>query len=379
MALGIILAFLVGLAFDGVREKNHFAWLAGLVMLILDPSALGIIGVLGLSALGAFKARASRIQIGVQYQTRSGMVLLAVLGLTLAAFSVLLSRPTNIEIDDATSVKSPSKPITNSKTSSTPETAISNGQSSKQVKTQSNDSNLQNILLLANFALLLVTTALLIGLLRNRLRVAKGKRKADWTELIPLFGAFLVVLALFLWSTTAPPGNGTTQGTTSQNAPTTASRAATPETRPEVSFRQPERTNPVFSLIMLLIVLVAAYYAYKISREKSNLEISNDPENPVDSNLEARIRATNRVREAYRQFLELCNLQGIQRPNAQTSLEFAGMVAEFHPSVEADVLALTKLYEPVRYGQHSDETGALEAERLVNALKLILEKPGEKT
>lgn len=379
MVLGMILAFLVGLAFDGVREKSHFAWLAGLLILTLNPSALGIIGVLGLSALGAFKARASRIRIGVQYQTRSGMVLLALIGVTLAAFSVLLSQPTNIEIDDARGLNSQSKPITNPKISSTPDTEISNRQSSKQVKTQTNDSNLQNILLLTNFALLLVMTALLIGLLRNPLRVAKSNRKPDWTELIPLFGAFLIVLALFLWSTTAPPGNGGSRVTQSQATSGGKPRAAKPETQPEVSPKQPEHTNPVFSLIMLLIVLAAAYYAYKISREKSNLELLKDPENPVDSSLEARIRATNRVREAYRQFLELCNLQGIQRPNAQTSLEFAEMVSELHSSAEADVLALTKLYEPVRYGQLSDETGALEAEQIVEKLKTTLKKSGDKT
>ena len=378
MALGMILAFLVGLAFDGVREKSYFAWMAGLVILTLNPSALGIIGVLGLSVLGAFKARASRIRIGVQHQTRSGMVLLALLGLTLAAFSVLLSRPANIEIDGATSLNSQVKPSTKPKTSSMPETQISSPQGSRRVKTQTSDSSLQNIMLLANFALLLVMTALLMGLLRNRLRVAKGSRKPDWTELIPLFGAFLIVLAMFLWSATASPGNGGSRGTQTQATSGGKPRAATPETQPEVSPAQPKRTNPVFSLIMLLVVLAAAYYAYKISREKLNLELPKDPENPDDSSLEARIRATNRVREAYRQFLELCNLQGKQRLNAQTSLEFAAMVTELQPNASTEVLALTKLYEPVRYGQLSDESGALEAERIVEKLKTTLEKPGDK-
>ena len=374
MTLGIVLAYLVGSAFDGVHEKSYFAWLAGFIMLAINPSALGVIGALGLSILGALKARASRGPVGVQYQTRSGMVMLAVVGLTLAAFSVLLTRPANIQIDDTTGLSPQSKPITKPKPSSTPETELLSIKSSKQVKPQTNDSNLRNLLMFTNSALLLVTTGLMMGLLRNRLRVAKGKRKPDWTELIPLFGAFLVVLALFLWAATAPPGNGTTRETEAQTA-TGVSRATKPGIQPQTSPAQPERANPILSLIMLLIVLAAAYYAYKISREKSNLELLEEPENPTDSRLEARIRATNRVREAYRAFLEHCNAQGIQRPNAQTSLEFAEMVAELAPNTNQDVRALTKLYEPVRYGQFSDEAGALEAEGLVQKLKTSLEKP----
>jgi hypothetical protein len=93
MALGMVLAFLVGLAFDGVRDRKHWAWLAGLLILILNPSAAGVIGALGLSVLGALESRASRIRVGIQHQTRSGMVVLAVVGFTLAAF-----QPRNLKL-----------------------------------------------------------------------------------------------------------------------------------------------------------------------------------------------------------------------------------------------------------------------------------------
>ena len=93
------------------------------------------------------------------------------------------------------------------------------------------------------------------------------------------------------------------------------------------------------------------------------------PELGSNSNFEKQIQATNRVREAYRVFLELCHSNGIRRANDQTPLEFAAWVGTLAPDSSLDVQNLTKLYEPVRYGQMSDETGALEAERIVAALK----------
>ena len=133
--------------------------------------------------------------------------------------------------------------------------------------------------------------------------------------------------------------------------------------------------------MMLLIVLAAAYWAYRISRDRSKLELPEEPETQHSLSLEARVRASNRVREAYKQFLEHCQSLGIGRFAAQTSLEFARAVAQNQTVAGGDVLALTKLYEPVRYGQFSDESAALEAERLIARLKLTLETPvtpGEK-
>jgi hypothetical protein len=84
------------------------------------------------------------------------------------------------------------------------------------------------------------------------------------------------------------------------------------------------------------------------------------------------------VREAYRSFLELCKTQNIRRSTDQTSLEFAGWVGTLSPNSSHDVLALTRLYEPVRYGQLSHETGALEAERLLSEIKTKLEVQGDR-
>jgi Domain of unknown function (DUF4129) len=124
---------------------------------------------------------------------------------------------------------------------------------------------------------------------------------------------------------------------------------------------------------MLLIVLLAAYWAYRITRETPGNSIPEEPEISTNSSLVTQIQATNRVRAAYRAFLEHCQTLDIRRSNFQTSLEFAAWLGTQFPDSSRDVLALSKLYEPVRYGQLSDETGALEAERLLQAIKSNLE------
>jgi lysylphosphatidylglycerol synthetase-like protein (DUF2156 family) len=374
MALGLVLGLLIGLAFDGIQERNHWAWLAGLILLILNPSAAGVIGVLGLCALGAFGARSSRIRVGVQFQNRSGMIMLAVLGLTVAAFSVLLTRPTGFQFNDANIVVS--KPKTKTKPKSTVsslETTNSARSSVKRVPTL--DSNLRNVLLLANFALLLVMMVLLFALLRNRTRTAKGQRKPDFFELIPLFGAFIVLLALFVWASTPPHRlEGAKTPADIQNTSQNPTRGK-PTLPPETKLEQTNRTSPIWTAVMLLIVLMAGYWAYRITREKTANSSPEEPETNSNSSLVTPIQASNRVREAYRAFLELCKAQGIRRANDQTSIEFAALVGTLVPNLNLEVLHLTELYEPVRYGRLSDEAGALEAEHIVKTLKLILEPP----
>ena len=367
MALGILLALLIGLAFDGIRERNHWAWLAGLILLILNPSAAAVIGVLGLCGLGALHARASRIQIGVKFQNRSGMIVLAILSLTIAAFSVLLTRPTGFQLDDATMPVSKPKTATKPKATDTSPETTNSGRSSVQ-KVQKPDAGLQNALLIMNFALLLVMMALLFALLRNRARPSKGRRKPELSELIPLFGAFIVLLALFVWASTPPPRlEGANKPSEIRSANQNPTRGK-PTDSPEPKLEQAGRTNPIFTIFMLFIVMAAAYWAYRITREKTGNPIPEELE-LSNSSFTSQIQATNRVREAYRVFLELCKAQNIRRSSDQTPLEFAAWVGTLSPNSSLDVSTLTKLYEPVRYGQLSDETGALEAERIVEALK----------
>jgi Domain of unknown function (DUF4129) len=368
MALGILLAWLIGLAYDGIQERNRFAWLAGLILLILNPSAAAVIGVIGLCVLGALQARAARIRVGVQFQNRSGMIALAILGLTIAAFSVLLTRPAGFQFSDAT------MPVSKPKTETKPKTtdsSIENTNSSRSSvqKVQNPDAGLQNVLLLANFALLLVMMAMLFALLRNRTRTAKGRRKPEFSELIPLFGAFLVLLALFVWASTPPPRLGGTKTPAEIQSGSQNPSRGKPITAPKSKLEQSNRASPILTVVMLLIVLAAAYWAYRITREETQNAIPEEPETSSNSSLTSQIQATNRVREAYRVFLELCNANGIRRANDQTSLEFAAWVGTLAPDSSLDVQDLTKLYEPVRYGQLSDESGALEAERIVTVLK----------
>ena len=369
MALGILLALLIGLAFDGITQRNHFAWLAGFILLILNPGAAAVIGVIGLCALGALNARASRIRVGLQYQNRSGMILLVILGLTVAAFSILLTRPAGFQFNDATMPVSKPKIATKPKNpDSSLETARSGRSSVKKV--QNPDSGLQNVLLLANFAMLLVMMALLFALLRNREKASRGRRKPEFSELIPLFGAFIVLLALFVWASTPPPRlEGLKTPPEIQSASQNSSRGK-PAIAPQAKIEQTNRSNPILSVLMLVVVLAAAYWAYRITREKIGNPASRaEPETNPNSSLTSQIQATNRVREAYRIFLELCHLNGIRRANDQTPLEFAAWVGTLAPDSSVDIENLTRLYEPVRYGQLSDETGAFEATRIVAALK----------
>jgi hypothetical protein len=285
-----------------------------------------------------------------------------------------LKAPGNLRLEDSTTVRTQAAANQKPKAPNDSETQNSSVRRPRTTKSQSDDSSLQTLLLFSNFALMLGAAGLLIGVLRNRFQTGQGKRRVDWSELIPLIGAFILTTALFLLSASAPPGGGTTRASQTQTQSGSAARAANPEViRPSAS-NSVQRTNPMLSVVMFLIVLAAAYWAYRITRLKSNLE-PTDPQIQTDPSLEARLRATNRVREAYKQFLEHCQSLGIERFSAQTSLEFANDLAQNQTVAGEDVLVLTKIYEPVRYGQLTDESGALEAERLVRKLKRTLEKP----
>ncbi len=368
MALGILLAWLIGLAYDGITERNHWAWLAGFILLILNPNTAAVIGVIGLCVLGALQARAARIRVGVQFQNRSSMIVLAILGLTIAAFSILLAQPAGFKFTDAPISVSKPKTVTKPKpTDTSPETTASGRSSIQKVPTP--DAGLRNALLLANFALLLVMMALLFALLRNRTQPSKGRRKPELSELIPLLGAFIVLLALFVWASTPPPRLEGTKKPSEIQSTSENPNLNKPTKPPETKLEQSNRASPTLTVVMFLIVLAAAYWAYRITREKLGNSIPEEPELSSNSSLAIKIQATNRVREAYRGFLEICSANEIRRTNDQTSLEFAAWVGTLAPHSSVDVQTLTKLYEPVRYGQLSDESGALEAERIVAALK----------
>lgn len=378
MTLAIILAHLIGLAFEGVIEKTRLAWLAGLGILVLNPSALGVVGLLGLSILGALNARASRIRVGLQHQTRAGLVVLAVVGFTLAAFTGLLAKPSDLQIEDTVisipkiASQNQAKPIDLS------EARANKIVVPKKIVRPPLTEPAQNVLVLVNLALLIIVSALLVVLVRNKIAGVRHTRKSTWAELIPVVGAFIIALALFAWSSTATQNNGQ-NSFKPQSAAETGGKSRVAKDEPAIiSQATADHSSPIITLVMLLVVLAAAYWAYRFTREQIDSEIDSEPKPQLDSGFEARIQASNRVRAAYRNFLTHAQTIGITRPNAQTTLEFAEHVSSLIPDAAVDVLALTNIYEPVRYGQFANETGALEAEQIVERFQKRFVS-GEKT
>jgi hypothetical protein len=216
----------------------------------------------------------------------------------------------------------------------------------------------------------LVCVSILVFRSKSRDRTAKSR----WEDLLPLIAAAILGLAVLIYGASAP-GGGTAVSELVQNE--SGGSVSRPVNSSELDKASGEvsavNTDNPWPTVILALVTAAAIAWVMLRSSRRFLE----PEAviaPTEASLEA-AAATNRVREAYRQFLSLCAYQGLNRLESETPLEFAQRLSETHPVAVQPASLLTALYEPVRYGGQSDVTGARAAEKALGSLRGLLQAP----
>jgi Domain of unknown function (DUF4129) len=368
----LALTHLIGLALDGAREGSFWAWLAPLIVFALQPSALGLLAVFGLGLLGALEQRQKRL--GQWSQSRAGLLVLAIFAGLVLVLSLPLPKVGSIPVSSTsgTLIKAETvKPESESR-ASTASTAIK--------KREPSNPMLPDVLAVFNRSYMVIQVAMLTVLVCVIIIVFRFKSKdravtSRWEDLLPLFAAAILGLAILVYGVSAPGGGAGSETGPNQSGNGSSTRTSSPQSDPWSNFFSAGADNPWPTVIFALATAAAiAWVMLRNSRlfvEREVLvtasETSLEPE-----------AATNRVREAYRAFLNLCSKIGLNRLESETPLEFAHRLSETHPFAVQPATTLTSLYEPVRYGGLSDMTGARAAEQALVALREMLQSQNPK-
>jgi Domain of unknown function (DUF4129) len=355
--VALVLTHLLGLAFDGARDGSFWAWLAPLIVFALQPSGLGLLAVLGLGLFGALEGRQKRL--GQWSVSRAGLLVLAVFAGLVLVFSLPL--PSAGSFPAASTSGTPVKDTAFKPESEARVTTMA-------VATKQDPSSFTPPDILAGFnRSFMVCTIIIVLRFRSKDRAVTSR----WEDLLPLFAAIILGLALLVYGAFAPSGGAFESG---QN-PSATGRARQVNAS-DVSTSRSKSTsgadNPWPTVIFALVAAAAiAWVMLRNTRQSTNLDVAPLEEGTV---LEP-AAATNRVREVYRAFLNLCARNGLNRLESETPLEFAQRIAQTQPLALQPAAALTALYEPVRYGGLSDLTGARAAEQALVALHGLLQSP----
>jgi hypothetical protein len=363
----LALTHLIGLAFDGARDGSFWAWLAPLVVFALQPSALGLVAVFGLGLLGALEQRQKRL--GQWSQSRAGLLVLAVCAGLVLVFSLSLPKV---------------GPFLNSSTSRTPvqteaikpEPESRASTSSIAVKREPSSPMLPDVLAVFNRSYMVIQVAMLTVLVCVIIIVLriKSKNRAEtsrWEDVLPLVAAAILGLAILIYGAYAPSGSAASESSRNQSGNGFSRQVNSPDSG-KSSGETPASgaDNPWPTAVFALVT--AAAIAWVMLRNSRRFVDRESIIEPSEISLEPEA-AINRVREAYRAFLSLCTLNGLNRLESETPFEFARRLSETHPFAVQPATTLTSLYEPVRYGGLSDMTGARAAEQALVALRGLLQ------
>jgi hypothetical protein len=368
--IALFLTHLIGLAFDGARDGSFWAWLAPLIVFAMQPSALGLITVLGFGMLGAFENRQNRL--GIWSQSRAGLMLLASLSLLAMLITLSLPRPGPLLEGQTTN-----RPIL---AEQPPGSQTGEASAQTQVKAKANrlPPTPVNVLevfnrsfVVINLALLTFLVCLTVLVLRRR-SGARGET-SRWEDALPLVAATILGLMVLLYGASAPGGGLGAQGGPTNRNPSSlqgsqTDTVAADSSVPELASRPAEDPWPT----VILALLTVASVAWLMLRHSGRfIRPDLQPSEPKEI-LEPEA-ASNRVREAYRAFLALCTRAGLTRLETETPLEFAVRVGQHEQLALRPASDLTGLYEPVRYGGLSEGSGAQAAEQALVALRKILQ------
>jgi Domain of unknown function (DUF4129) len=365
--VALALTHLVGLAFDGTRDGSFWAWLAPLIVFVLQPSAFGLMAVFGLGLLGALEQRQKRL--GRWSQSRAGMMVLAVFAGLVLVFSLPLPK---VGLYPATSTSGiPVKAVTikpeEGAQSSTAATAIK--------KPEPSSPMLPDVLAVFNRSYMVIQVAMLTVLVCVIIIVLRFRSKdraetSRWEDVLPLVAAAILGLAILIYGAYAPSGSAASESSQNQSGNGLSRQVNSSDSSKSGDSSITGPDNPWPTVIFALVT--AAAIAWVMLRN-SRLFVDHDSiiePSKISPEPEA---ATNRVREAYRAFLNLCARNGLNRLESETPLEFAQRLSEMHPVAVQPANVLTTLYEPVRYGGRSDLTGARAAEQAFAAFRRLLQ------
>ena len=366
----LALAYLIGAALDGVRDGTAWAWIAPGMIFALWPGPWSALGGLGLGVLGALENRRWRARGQLGHVRPEGIVALGLVAIAVAVLTLGLGKPSGWNLDQSSSPN----PRVRTPENTAPKPGVS-GRSSRRPALIPPETSGQSALVNISLQLVLVVMVLVIGLaiLRMRLEKPRGAR-GSWLDLIPIVGMIVLVLAILAWSLlsrkdgSGEPGSVLGGGSVSGNAAQDANTQ-----KNTVQDAKKPSSDPIWPTFVMLAVAVAAgaYFLYLARRAPEMPTEYPDLDSAPDAHPNL-VQATNRVREAYRVFLSLGARAGIPKVASETPQEFAARVAERHPSASGPSSRLTGLYEPVRYGQLADASGALEAETALRDLHGIL-------
>jgi Domain of unknown function (DUF4129) len=362
----LVLTHLVGLAFEGARDGSFWAWLAPLIVFALQPSAFGLIAVFGLGLLGALEQRQKRL--GLWSQSRAGLLVLAVVAGCVLMLSLPLPRVGSFPISSTSGT-----PIKAEGVKSEPDAQTS--AASTGSKRDPSSFTPPDVLAVFNRSYMVIQIAMLTVLVCVIIIVLRFRSKdrsvtSRWEDVLPLVAAAILGLAILIYGASAPSGSAASESGQRQsgNGLSRQVNSSAPSKSPgEIAASGAD--NPWPTVIFALVT--AAAIAWVMLRN-SRIFVDQAIIAPSEISLEPEA-ATNRVREAYRAFLNLCARNGLNRLESETPLEFAQRLSEMHPVAVQPATVLTALYEPVRYGGRSDLTGARAAEQALFALRGLLQ------
>jgi Domain of unknown function (DUF4129) len=365
--VALVLTHLVGLAFDGARDGSFWAWLAPLLVFALQPSALGLIAILSLGLLGALEQRQKRL--GRWSQSQAGLLVLAVFAGLVLVFSLPLPRVGSLPISSTSGTPIKAEVIK-------PKPGAQTSISSTAIKREPSSPMLPDVLAVFNRSYMVIQVAMLTVLVCVIIIVLRFRSKdravtSRWEDLLPLIAAAILGLAILIYGGSAPGG-----GAASESGQHQSGNGVSRQINSSDSGKSTSDTfaigadNPWPTVIFALAT--AAAIAWVMLRNSRRFVDQESIIEPSEISLEPEA-ATNRVREAYCAFLNLCARNGLNRLESETPLEFAQRLSETHPVAVQPATDLTALYEPVRYGGLSDLTGARAAEQALVALRGLLQ------
>jgi hypothetical protein len=373
--LGLLLAYLCGAALDGVTQGSLWAWLAPLLIFLVNPSPAGLLGGLGLAAFGAERSRGSRAGGHARVISHRAVALLGAAGLVIFLLAIPLGRPAfppGGPLLQPTASTAPASGPTAERASETRGRA----RTGERVATRPVEIGDRTLIVINLAAVASAFVVLIAYLVVRRGRAEEDARRRRWGELLPIVAGAVLAIVLLAWGASAyldggsslagPPGQSTAQGA----ADGSAAGAARTEPAAPLKVDLPIWMLLVAAFASLFAIAGGVVFLYHFLRMKQ--EEAPDDDGAPSANDSARHRAASRVRAAYAAFLADAAAAGQARDEAETPHEFALRFAVAVPQAAADAGTLTRLYEPVRYGELADEGGAVAAEEAVAGVRAAL-------
>jgi Domain of unknown function (DUF4129) len=363
------LGYALGLAFDGVRSGSRWAWLAPLIVLAPNPNALGVLAVLALGALGELERQREYSNDRALLEPRALMAL-SVTAFVIMVFSLFLPKPvawislteTAVEQTAPKVDQAPSEPAP------TPDAVTPR----PRRPAQSPIGNIPGLDIVMGFFLMAYLVVLMIIIRQARVQKRQWFRREQLWDLMPLIASAIFVIALQLLYLQVPPGSVT-------QAVRDARRGAALEPSQNEALVPPEAALPTaptrdstIPLAMLAVLLALSAWAWW--RFRSRALPQSSPLEPIqEASSEPSAFAANRIRMAYKRFLEQCERVDSPRVSSETPLEFAARFSNLHVNARANVERLTELYEAVRYGGLALVERAEEAEGISERINAQLQ------